>query len=262
MKRLAIFVLLNLIYITTFSQDIIIKSNGEEIESKVKEITEQKIKYKNYDHLKGPLRNIKKSNVFMIIYENGKKEKFISEKTGSVPSSADSTTSSSTNSYSPLNDREEKDSQVKKEEEEEKEEPKSGSLLRGGISDVTGYAAYEYMTSNMGFSVGWHQYTTSFTSESKPSFDLGVSFYGTPYDENSWYASIGYATTNGVQRTRSWYEDEKVADNLEWSGAWAFIGGYRFGGDILDLKVGAGYITSEFSDGVAIDLSLGIVIAN
>ena len=63
------------------AQDIIYKNDGGEIKAKVKEITEETIKYKRYDHLEGPLRNISKREVFMIIYENGKREKFVSKKT-------------------------------------------------------------------------------------------------------------------------------------------------------------------------------------
>jgi hypothetical protein len=59
-----------------FSQDVIIKNDKSEIKAKVIEIQETTIKYKLYDFLEGPLRNISVSEVFMIIYENGKRETF------------------------------------------------------------------------------------------------------------------------------------------------------------------------------------------
>jgi hypothetical protein len=59
-----------------FSQDIIIKNDKSETKAKVIEIQETTIKYKLYDFLEGPLRNISVSDVFMIIYENGKRETF------------------------------------------------------------------------------------------------------------------------------------------------------------------------------------------
>lgn len=145
---------------------------------------------------------------------------------------------------------------------DEEEKDKSASFIRGGISDVTGFVAYEYFTENMSFSVGWHQYTADFTDASKPSIDFGFSFYGNPYYENSWYVSIGYASANAVQRTQEWYNNEQTKDELEWSGTWSFIGGYRFGGDALDLKVGAGYLTSDFISGMAIDLTMGLKLGS
>jgi len=62
--------------ITTTSQEAIIKKDGSEIKAKVIEITDQQIKYKDFDFQSGPTRNINISEVFMIIYENGQKEVF------------------------------------------------------------------------------------------------------------------------------------------------------------------------------------------
>ena len=61
-----------------FSQDIIFTKSQTEIKAKVLEITTDAIKYKEYDFLDGPTRNIVKSDVFMIEYSSGKKE-FISK---------------------------------------------------------------------------------------------------------------------------------------------------------------------------------------
>lgn len=61
-----------------FAQDIIYKRNGDQIKSKVVEITFESVKYKDFDFQDGPLRNIKLSDVSVIIYQNGKKETFSS----------------------------------------------------------------------------------------------------------------------------------------------------------------------------------------
>jgi hypothetical protein len=58
------------------SQDLIIKIDGSEIKSKVLEIQEDIIKYTLYDSPNGPLRNIRISDVFMIIYQDGTRENF------------------------------------------------------------------------------------------------------------------------------------------------------------------------------------------
>lgn len=80
--------ILSLLFLFTFyasyAQDIITKRNGEEIEAKVAEITINVIKYKRFDNLDGPLIHIAKSDVFMILYENGTKETF----TDSAPAPA------------------------------------------------------------------------------------------------------------------------------------------------------------------------------
>jgi hypothetical protein len=62
--------------ITVNAQDIILKKDGSETKAKVLEITEQHVKYKDFDFQSGPTRNINISEVFMITYENGEKEVF------------------------------------------------------------------------------------------------------------------------------------------------------------------------------------------
>jgi len=57
-----------------FSQDVIIKRNGEELKAKVVELTETTVKYKPEDNLDGPVYNIPKSEVFKIKYANGKSD--------------------------------------------------------------------------------------------------------------------------------------------------------------------------------------------
>jgi hypothetical protein len=60
----------------TFSQDIIVLKNGDEIKSKVTEITTNELKYKKFENIDGPSYSIAKSDVFMIKYQNGTKDLF------------------------------------------------------------------------------------------------------------------------------------------------------------------------------------------
>ncbi len=77
MKRLILFVLsLCFLILPSIGQDIIVTVDGNEIQSKIDEISTETIKYKEFDFQEGPLRNIKISEVFMVIYENGKREIF------------------------------------------------------------------------------------------------------------------------------------------------------------------------------------------
>jgi hypothetical protein len=55
------------------AQDIIIKKNGEEIQSKILEVSGSEIKYKKFDNVDGPSYTIDKSEVFVIKYADGTK---------------------------------------------------------------------------------------------------------------------------------------------------------------------------------------------
>lgn len=59
-----------------FSQDILTKKNGDEIQVKVLEITNTDVKYKKWSNQDGPSYTLPKSDVFMIKYKNGEKDVF------------------------------------------------------------------------------------------------------------------------------------------------------------------------------------------
>lgn len=62
----------------SFSQDVIVlKNNGERIQAKIIEIGETDVKYKKFDSLDGPVYNVSKADVDMILYVNGTKDEFI-----------------------------------------------------------------------------------------------------------------------------------------------------------------------------------------
>lgn len=56
------------------AQDVIIKKSGEELKTKVMEVSSDEIKYKMWDYQDGPLYTISTSDIFMIKYQNGKKD--------------------------------------------------------------------------------------------------------------------------------------------------------------------------------------------
>jgi uncharacterized protein (TIGR02145 family) len=76
MKKTFLLLAFALLSISAISQDVIYTNSGEEIQSKVIEITNDAIKYKKFDQLDGPIRNISKMEVFMIIYQDGTRELF------------------------------------------------------------------------------------------------------------------------------------------------------------------------------------------
>ncbi len=69
------------------SQDFIVLKNGEEIKAKVTEISDQEIKYQQYDDQNKISLAVPVSAVFMIKYQNGTKEVFES-KTATAPPAA------------------------------------------------------------------------------------------------------------------------------------------------------------------------------
>ena len=79
---------------SAFSQDILVKKNGDIIEAKILEINETNIKYKNYSNQEGPTYSINIENVYSIKFENGQSEIFSA-------SSSDNNTSQS--NYNPEN---------------------------------------------------------------------------------------------------------------------------------------------------------------
>ena len=58
------------------AQDIILKTDGTEIQAKVTEVGIEDVKYHRFDNLTGPVYNLKKSEIFMITYQDGHKDVF------------------------------------------------------------------------------------------------------------------------------------------------------------------------------------------
>jgi hypothetical protein len=76
MKKLLLFCGIILLSSKAYNQDLILKTNGDEIKSKVIEVTQDVIKYKKYENLDGPVYSLSKTSIFMIKYENGSKDVF------------------------------------------------------------------------------------------------------------------------------------------------------------------------------------------
>lgn len=79
MKTIILFIVFTIFSFIGFSQDVIVKRDGEKIDAKVIEITKTTIKYKKFEQEDGPVRNILISEVSEIIYNNGDWEKFKEE---------------------------------------------------------------------------------------------------------------------------------------------------------------------------------------
>lgn len=85
MKQIVFAVLLLFCIGDLFSQDIIVKNNGENIKAKISEVGITEIRYKRWDNLNGPIMVISKQDVATIKYKNGTKE-IINSKGGATAS--------------------------------------------------------------------------------------------------------------------------------------------------------------------------------
>lgn len=85
-KRYYVLIILMFLCNHLSAQDIIIKKSQEEIKAKVFEINPTEVKYFKYENLDGPVYIIPKSDISMIIFENGMKE-IISNDNKSKPTS-------------------------------------------------------------------------------------------------------------------------------------------------------------------------------
>ena len=101
-KALLFFAVFCISTTSLFAQDIILKTDGSEIKAKVLEIiTDQQIKYKDFDFQNGPVRNINITEVFMITYEGGKKEVFNKQTSTQTPMQTSTQASTQTSTPSP-----------------------------------------------------------------------------------------------------------------------------------------------------------------
>ncbi|MCB9204054.1 MAG: hypothetical protein H6603_03655 [Flavobacteriales bacterium] len=76
MKHTLLTLSLCLASILSFSQDMIIMRNADEVEAKVLEINDNEVKYKKYSNPDGPTYTVDRDFIFMIKYANGEKEVF------------------------------------------------------------------------------------------------------------------------------------------------------------------------------------------
>ena len=79
------------------AQDIIVKRNGDELQCRILEVSKNEVMYKRWTNQDGPAFSEKKSNIFMIKYENGEKDMIAH----SSPTSEPSALSSGMNSVDP-----------------------------------------------------------------------------------------------------------------------------------------------------------------
>ena len=85
MKKL-FFLLTMCVVFNLSAQDIIVKRNGDELQCRILEVSKNEVKYKRWTNQDGPAFSEKKSNIFMIKYENGEKDMIAHSSPTSEPS--------------------------------------------------------------------------------------------------------------------------------------------------------------------------------
>lgn len=76
MKKSVFLLICIIASLNVYAQDIITKSNGDEIVAKVLEVNPDNLKYKLWDYMDGPTYTILKSEILLVKYENGHKDVF------------------------------------------------------------------------------------------------------------------------------------------------------------------------------------------
>ena len=76
MMKIIITAFILLMAVTAPAQDIIVKTDKSELKVRVLEILSSDVKYKRWDMQDGPTYTIGKTDIFMIIYQNGEREVF------------------------------------------------------------------------------------------------------------------------------------------------------------------------------------------
>ena len=91
MKWVPVVILIILSFLSSTGQDIIYKTNGDSVTAKVLKIESSEITYKKHSNLGGPDYVVLRSEVSVIVYENGSKDRF--NETFDWPLPADSSSS-------------------------------------------------------------------------------------------------------------------------------------------------------------------------
>mgnify|MGYP007070244083 CR=1 FL=1 len=147
MKKIVLLMIAVAACLGAAAQDVIILTNGDEIEAKVLKVTETVLEYKRYDNPDGPSYVKLLTNVFMVKYENGVKDVFTTPET--VARQTDATVRQDDvvemGEHSPLTLRREGGSIVSN----------VGSLNNKDMKRLLGDAAYDgYTSAKRGYDVG------------------------------------------------------------------------------------------------------------
>lgn len=98
MKKILFVVMLALLSLNVFAQDLIVKKDGSIIQAKVEEIGTSEVSYKKWTNQDGPTYSISKNDILSITYQDGSQDKFQTVATSNVAMTSSSATPNETSS--------------------------------------------------------------------------------------------------------------------------------------------------------------------
>lgn len=256
-KITLLFLLLALACGATYSQDVVIFKDGEEVLAKVLEITPDLVKYKLFSNLDGPIISVERPKVFMIKYENGSKQ-VLDEKEAQPrdpdPKPADNqNTDGPTVTYSRVRyERKRVDSEIYN---LIKLNPLA--ILNGDLPIYYERRLGEQVSAEVGIGFTY-------------AYDLGEEIWGYDYSYEGRDPRPGYSLRAGlhffpnksVAAPEEWYFGPEVmwrhyATTLTTCSGFTPVEGIDESRNLLDLKVNAGYILFV-ADAVLFDFYAGL----
>ena len=183
--KLILFIVLVLLTSAVYSQDYIIKKDGEKIEAKVLEVTTTHVKYRKFSQPEGPNRSIEISLLKEIIYEDGQFDTFETPKTTPTQLNLEK-------SKDPLNE-------TSTPEEELKYNLRRDPIMKSGltIEGIFGFASTKQMVYN--------EYIIGYDQWGNPIYDYSYNFEPVRYLSlnvklaNKWYFNQSDTWRTGLQ---------------------------------------------------------------
>lgn len=206
MKKHFTVLVLSLICYASFAQDQIILKSAEELKGKVTEIKIDRIVYKDADNLEGPTIELRKEDVFMIIYENGSVFKIPEEQTNSSETKTSAEVATERKIWNP------------------KDYPHIVSFFVNGpelrfspeIEELSGRTGTESIGVGIGVSYEYQASTSNFSIRISPTFNQYETRFGAGnswVDRDVWNQANGQKLSDGSIRSE-FTNDSYTAENL------------------------------------------------
>lgn len=141
---------------TVYAQDVIVKNDKTELNVKVEEITAMTVKFRYFSRLDGPIYNINKADIFLIVYKDGYRESFTTPTAAPVAVSGNQP-STANSEFAPK----EISEQFPRKTQNTSQQPAASSATAKRLKDHGWAYGLGYMTPTSGFAQT-HGYTLSY----------------------------------------------------------------------------------------------------
>ena len=126
--------------------------------------------------------------------------------------------------------------------------------LHGGYSWLDGVIGADFQYNHWGINGGYMPNSSPITGQSVPSWGIAGTWYSGHYYEDSFYMSLGVASTG--------YIEEDGFGYIETQPMTIFMGGWKFAGPKMYVKLGVGYGWNEYAGTWTGEAILGYSIFN